>query len=1303
LFYLSEDISFWETVERFNANVAYSGLVHSVSQDGIFVEKKEKLIKDALIALLTRNTSMQTPVINASEFMGQRGIPDREVRLQLEEARFQAIRRLVASKAGFESFTQLSGVRENLGRAVITALAQNDDSLTHAVIDAVNTLMQPMHDNPDLRQEQLNKSSIMSSAPFMRQLVNLFTLHSLRCTGSLVISGLLDFFTYALCLPYSETSDGQSFEVLLALVASRGRALFRLFTVNVYFIVHPSLTIVKGAGLVMRALIDEASEELVAQLRQMALVEGAILQHISIACFTAADSTTADPRNLVLRQLSRQLIALWTDNNAQAQDLLKRIFPEGLLSFLESSDPPPESEKDYLFVRDNFQLAQEHVLRVQSKKSEPLYILQERVDGFLQHWRVKVGLNPRKASTPNIEDKPVSLRLTRQMRIKLGTPDTHVNGKPAELPQNLNWPLFYYHFHRDHAKPDLVWNLRTRDELRDAIEKEMGEYRRECEYFSHSRLEEVDESDTLQDPDTLENGETEIATEASDVTMETKSSSPTETARVEGQEVGRSNETVADDSPFDKKNPLERQVARLLSQVNGVSWNHSEFRVRYHSLAGEPRVGNYFLRLLLEEDKRLASADSNSTGDASKMGLSRIKNSREFFSELFRRYLQYTAALGTMSSATILGGGRLPRGKKGTHGRRQGNQLLSMRCLCLNAMTIVYGRCHEEIGAVSDIPLLVHLLDRTPSAAERDCLIQLLEKLVVNKYNADEFIEADGVRVVTDLACLSYLHTSRAPVPTATNVLKGDSENPDSAEGGGATQPEWWYWKTGDPKGSSEGPFTFAEMRQKFSDGTLAPNTYVFAQGLDSHPRCRIEGVFIDMDGGEEEEEAKIFGSSSFTGFGATTSAGGSKSPSASTLGWMPANRVPQLRWSVPRLLYGDDYEEESSEISDKDKEKHSGDDLIAKLGFSKGAMLDHTALAIRCVEVLTRLCESSASRDASTGGIIRPLPRPRRTISSLFNLPHIVQLLLTFDPPLVERVSNLLLHVIDQNPCLPRIYLTGIFFFILMYTGSNVLPIARFLKATHLLQAEETSETGLPSVLSKILPEAMIAFLENHPPEKFAEIFLGNFDTPEAIWSQEMRQFMISRIAAHLADFTPRLKSNVRAIYHHIGIPRIVYSQLEGELFCNRYYLRHFCDTNRFPDWPIKDPITLLRDILRLWRTETEKKPCRITYEDSLKELGLDASQLNESNQEASIRRAYYQLSMKYHPDKNPDGHSKFQAVKAAYNFLCERGLHSDGPNRRHIQLLIRSQSILYSRYRKAPYKLLYRRLDLEPDPQGV
>ena len=60
-----------------------------------------------------------------------------------------------------------------------------------------------------------------------------------------------------------------------------------------------------------------------------------------------------------------------------------------------------------------------------------------------------------------------------------------------------------------------------------------------------------------------------------------------------------------------------------------------------------------------------------------------------------------------------------------------------------------------------------------------------------------------------------------------------------------------------------------------------------------------------------------------------------------------------------------------------------------------------------------------------------------------------------------------------------------------------------------------------------QLLPEAMVAYLDNHGPEKFATTFLGEYDTPEAIWSSEMRQLMIQKIAYHLADFTPRLASN--------------------------------------------------------------------------------------------------------------------------------------------------------------------------------
>lgn len=59
------------------------------------------------------------------------------------------------------------------------------------------------------------------------------------------------------------------------------------------------------------------------------------------------------------------------------------------------------------------------------------------------------------------------------------------------------------------------------------------------------------------------------------------------------------------------------------------------------------------------------------------------------------------------------------------------------------------------------------------------------------------------------------------------------------------------------------------------------------------------------------------------------------------------------------------------------------------------------------------------------------------------------LQLLLTFDPILVEKVANVLYLVMQDNPNLQRLYLTGVFFFIMMYTGSNVLPVARSATTT--------------------------------------------------------------------------------------------------------------------------------------------------------------------------------------------------------------------------------------------------------------
>ena len=48
---------------------------------------------------------------------------------------------------------------------------------------------------------------------------------------------------------YSETTPGAMFDMVLELTANLNRSLFKLFQ-------HPSLAIVKAAGLIMKAIIE---------------------------------------------------------------------------------------------------------------------------------------------------------------------------------------------------------------------------------------------------------------------------------------------------------------------------------------------------------------------------------------------------------------------------------------------------------------------------------------------------------------------------------------------------------------------------------------------------------------------------------------------------------------------------------------------------------------------------------------------------------------------------------------------------------------------------------------------------------------------------------------------------------------------------------------------------------------------------------------------------------------------------------------------------------------------------------------
>lgn len=140
-------------------------------------------------------------------------------------------------------------------------------------------------------------------------------------------------------------------------------------------------------------------------------------------------------------------------------------------------------------------------------------------------------------------------------------------------------------------------------------------------------------------------------------------------------------------------------------------------------------------------------------------------------------------------------------------------------------------------------------------------------------------------------------------------------------------------------------------------------------------------------------------------------------------------------------------------------------------------------------------------------------------------------------------------------------------------------------------------------------MPEATIFYLETYGPQKYAEVFLGESENPEVIWNTEMKRHMIEKIAIHVAPYSARLTSNVKCIYKFIPITSIEYPQLEDELFCHYYYLRHLCDEQRFPNWEIREPLAFLRSCLQVWKDEIEKKPAAMSIREACEILELEES----------------------------------------------------------------------------------------------
>lgn len=165
-------------------------------------------------------------------------------------------------------------------------------------------------------------------------------------------------------------------------------------------------------------------------------------------------------------------------------------------------------------------------------------------------------------------------------------------------------------------------------------------------------------------------------------------------------------------------------------------------------------------------------------------------------------------------------------------------------------------------------------------------------------------------------------------------------------------------------------------------------------------------------------------------------------------------------------------------------------------------------------------------------------------------------------------------------------------------------------------------------SFLGSLLPEGLLYILVNYGCEKFAQVFTGEADTPEVIWTHEMRVHLVEMIRQHLGDFPLRLLQNNTAEYEFCPIPPLSYRRLKSEIFCHNYYLSNLCDETKFPDWPIAEPVKVF-------------KACLEKFEDAIDEEGGDETdtvnravkllELRDGDGDKELRRSYRKLAVSF------------------------------------------------------------------------
>ncbi|KAL9274125.1 DnaJ homolog subfamily C GRV2-like protein, partial [Drosera capensis] len=599
----------------------------------------------------------------------------------------------------------------------------------------------------------------------------------------LLSMSIVEVLEAMICEPQGETTQYTVFVELLRQVAGLRRRLFALFG-------HPAESVRETVAVIMRTIAEEdaiAAES----MRDAALRDGALLRHLLHAFFLPVGER---------REVSRQLVALWADSYQPALDLLSRVLPPGLVAYLHTHSDGLENAQDAynqegsLISKRQRRLLQNRKGRILKPSTLPENLVQpgntyEGPDIYQKNGPA-VGLG--QVSVQFTIPQPVA-NLTSEMPsaaagatqpdqvVATDTPSIMVNDTVESVPATsvdidhnsgipapaqvvvdnspvgsgallLNWPEFWRAFGLDHNRADLIWNERTRQELREALKSEVHKLDIEKE-----RTEDI-----------VPGG---AAVEA-----------------IPGQD-----------------------------NVPQISWNYSEFSVRYHSLSKEVCVGQYYLRLLLE---------SGSSGRAQDFPL---RDPVVFFRALYHRFL-CDADVGLTVDGAIpdeLGASDdwCDMGRLDGFGGGGGS---SVRELCARAMAIVYEQHHNAIGPFEGTAHITVLLDRTDDRALRHRLLLLLKVLMKVLSNIESCVLVGGCVLAVDLLTVVHEASERTAIPLQSNLLAATAFMEPLKE-----------WMFIDKNGVQVGPVEKDAVRRFWSKKEIHWTTRLRASGMTDWKKLR--------------------------------------------------------------------------------------------------------------------------------------------------------------------------------------------------------------------------------------------------------------------------------------------------------------------------------------------------------------------------------------------------------------------------------------------------------------------------------